>query len=182
MGILKKGLVTAILLTAILCPVRSLYAGEGAQHFYYLGTETLSGPDGIAYSVFPILVEKVHNPVKSEIIERAIEIKPGGVTDYLVRLVVQGSEFTASNEQKTISGCGKLVGLPWQWTYLKATFQSTTGHRIDDENFMSDPKVLVARKVVYDGRGKIVQYIDVTVTAIEETLFRGLLQVILPTK
>ena len=60
-------------------------------------------------------------------------------------LQVKGDSFTISDARQAIRGTGTPFGPVWHWTHFKATHEATNGVRIEDENYMTDPAVLVAR-------------------------------------
>ena len=70
-----------------------------------------------------------------------------------------------------VTGSGTLFGPEWKWTYFKAMYQATNGARIDDENFMTDPTVLVARKRISAPDGKVIGFMDITLKSITPQTF-----------
>lgn len=117
------------------------------EKMYYVGEAKLSSPTGQPRGSQAFLLEKIHDPDKSMIIERAIVVKPDHtVEEHTMTMLVKGDTFTISDAGKTIEGTGKLFGPAWKWTYFKATYQSTNGAKIEDKNFLSDPSAGVARK------------------------------------
>jgi hypothetical protein len=84
---------------------------------------------------------------------------------------VTGAAFTIADERKTIDGSGTLFGPAWRWTYFKASYRSANGAVIEDENYMTDPGVLVARKKISGPDGKVLTYMDVTLKAITPPAF-----------
>ena len=73
-------------------------------------------------------------------------------------LKVTGENFTISDARNTVHGSGTLFGPAWHWIYFKATYEATNGARIEDENYMTDPSVLVARKKIFAPNGAVVMY------------------------
>src|SRR5262245_21420012 len=51
---------------------------------------------------------------------------------------VTGNTFALNDAKGTVRSSGTLFGPDWKWTYFKATYESTNGARIEDENFMTD--------------------------------------------
>ncbi len=143
---------------------------------YYLGEETITNAAGKELGRNPLLVEKVTEPEKGLITETAIEVKgPDCVQKYSSYLTVEGNKFSLKDSTGTVTGKGEFSGEPWAWTYFKATFESTLGFQIEDENFMSDPHVLVARKkITRTITGELLFYMDATVKEISASLFKGL--------
>jgi hypothetical protein len=142
------------------------------EHMYYLGEAKLSSGDGKPYGSQILLLEKIHDSDKHLIVERAVVVKPDGTFEqYTMNMVVTGDTFTITDMAHTISGTGTLFGPPWHWTYFRATFKSTNGVTIEDENFLSDPSVGTARKKIIAPDGKVIQYMDVVLKAVTPATF-----------
>ena len=138
---------------ATLLPGRSF--GAEVQKLYYVRESKICDPSGKPYTSQVILLEKTHDPDNSVFVERAIVVKPDGQAEEFTMIhKVTGNTFTVNDTKGTITGSGTLFGPEWKWTYFKATYQATNGARIDDENFMTDPNVLVARKRISALDGK----------------------------
>src|SRR5688500_5389217 len=128
-----------LLVGALLAIAPACRAAE-TEKLYYVGEAKLSGPAGQSYGSQVILLEKVHDPDRSVIVERAIVAKPErSVEEYTMTMKVTGDSFTIADERKTIDGSGTLFGPAWRWTYFKATYRSANGAVIEDENYMTDP-------------------------------------------
>ncbi|MGI9113890.1 MAG: hypothetical protein ACR2FX_02460 [Chthoniobacterales bacterium] len=141
------------------------------EDLYYAGEARLSGEGGQPYGSQVILLHKTSDPQKSLIIERALVVKPDrSVDDYTMNLQVKGDAFTVSDAKNTIEGGGQLFGPAWHWSYFRGTYKSTTGAQIEDENYLSDPAVLVARKKITQP-GKGVVYMDIVLHAITAPTF-----------
>ena len=84
---------------------------------------------------------------------------------------VKGNTFTLDDAKGTVKGSGTLFGPAWKWTYFKGTFEATNGVRIEDENLMADPSVLVARKKLTGPDGKVIGFMDVTAKSITPQIF-----------
>jgi hypothetical protein len=146
--------------------------GAQVERMYYVGEAKLSDSSGKVYGSQVILLEKVHDPDNSQFVERAIVVKPdGNAQEFTITLKVTGNTFTANDTKGTITGSGTLFGPEWKWTYFKATYQSTNGARIEDENFMTDPNVLVGRKRISAPAGKVVGFMDITLKSITPQTF-----------
>jgi len=141
---------------------------------YYVGEATLSGEAGQAMGSQVILLEKTHDPGQNLIVERAIVVKPGGqaAEEHTMEMKVDGDRFTIKDLRNTVQGNGKLFGPAWRWTYFKAEYASANGAKIEDENYMNDPAVLVARKKISAPSGKVLMYMDVTLKAITPETFK----------
>jgi hypothetical protein len=150
------------------------------QKFYYLCDVKMSSEAGKPLGKSVLLLEKTHDPDKGRIVERAIEVRPGeAAREFVITMNVTGSTFTATDAKDTIHGTGTLFGPAWQWTYFKATFLSTNGVRIEDENFMTDPSVGCARKKVMSPDGKVLMFMDVTGKAVSQQTFEILADTLL---
>ncbi|HSZ57027.1 MAG TPA: hypothetical protein VK797_15275 [Tepidisphaeraceae bacterium] len=84
---------------------------------------------------------------------------------------MSGNSFTLKDTENTTTGAGVLFGPPWQWTCWKGSFRSSNGVQIEDENFLVDPSVGVARKKIIGPDGKVIMYMDVTMKAITPKTF-----------
>lgn len=168
------------LIALMIVPLCSRLCAAEVQKFYYLCDVKMSSEAGKPLGESVLLLEKTHDRDKRQIIERAIEVKPGQTArEFVITLNVTGSTFTAADAKGTIRGTGTLFGPAWQWTYFKATFQSTNGVRIEDENFMTDPTVGCARKKVMSPDGKVLMFMDVSGKAVSQQAFEILADTLL---
>ena len=150
----------------------SICFGAEVEKRYYVGEAKLSDPSGKVYGSQVILLEKVLDPDNSVFVERAIQVKPDGkAEEFIMNHRVKGSTFTLDDDKGMVTGSGTLFGPEWKWTYFKATYQATNGARIDDENFMTDPTVLVARKRISAPDGKVIGFMDITLKSITPQTF-----------
>jgi hypothetical protein len=142
------------------------------ERMYYVGEAKLSSASGQSYGSQAFLLEKIHDPARNLIVERAIVVKPdGSVEEFTMNMTVNGSSFTVKDTRNTIQGSGTLFGQAWHWTYFKGAYESTNGVRIEDENYMTDADVLVARKKISDRDGKVLTYMDITLKSITQQTF-----------
>lgn len=142
------------------------------EKLYYIGEAKLSSPSGQPRGSQAFLLEKIHDPEHGAIVERAIVVKPdNGVEEHTMTMKVTGDAFTISDARNTVHGSGTLFGPAWRWTYFKATYESTNGAKIEDENYMADPGVLVARKKISAPNGTVVMYMDITLKAVTGPTF-----------
>jgi hypothetical protein len=150
---------------------RVSFAAE-VEKLYYVGESKLSEASGRVYGSQVILLEKVLDPDNSVFIERAVVVKPNGdAEEFVMNHKVSGNKFSLADTKGTVTGTGTLFGPEWKWTYFKATYESTNGARIEDENFMTDPNVLVARKKISAPDGKVVGFMDITLKSITPQTF-----------
>jgi hypothetical protein len=159
-----------MILTATLLP--QICFAAPIEKLYYVGESKLSDPSGKPYTTQVILLEKVLDPDNSQFVERAIVVKADrSAEEFTMIHKVSGNTFTLADTKGRITGSGTLFGPAWKWTYFKATYESKNGARIDDENFMTDPNVLVARKRISSPDGKTIGFMDITLKAITPQTF-----------
>ena len=163
---------TAIAMAGILLAPALVLAGQ-PEKWYYVGEAKLSSAAGESMGSQVILLEKVHDPDASRIIERAIAVQPDGkAAEYTMRMTVgRESRFTLVNDARTTEGDGVLFGPAWKWTYFKAAYRTRNGIRIEDENFMTDPSLITARKKLTGPDGKVIMYMDVSLKEITPKTF-----------
>jgi hypothetical protein len=167
---------------SVLTGILLAHAGVAAasEKMYYFGQVRTSFESGQPGEAQVILLEKIHDPENNLIVERAISVKPDkSVEEYIMYMTVKGDSFTIKDNHNTISGSGKLFGPAWHWTYFKGTFESTAGVKIEDENFMSDPDSIVARKKITDLTGKVLLYMDISGRSISPQSFEILTSALL---
>jgi hypothetical protein len=105
-------------------------------------------------------------------VERAIVVKPDGkAEEFTMNHRVTGNRFTLEDPKGMVKGSGTVFGPPWKWTYFKGSFEATNGVRIEDDNFMADPSVLVARKKLTGPDGKVIGFMDGTAKSITPQTF-----------
>lgn len=139
---------------------------------YYAGEAKLTLPTGQSRGSQAFLLEKIHDPDRGTITERAVVAKPElKVEEYTMTLKVTGDTFQISDAANTVKGTGQLFGPAWKWTYFKAVYKSTNGAQIEDENYMTDPAVLVARKKIFAPNGTVIMYMDITLKAVTPATF-----------
>ena len=145
---------------------------EQVEKRYYVGEAKLSDPSGKVYGTQVILLEKVLDPDNSIFVERAIVVKPDGkAEEFTMNHRVKGNTFTLDDAKGTVKGTGTLFGPAWKWTYFKGSFEATNGARIEDENFLADPSVLVARKKISAPNGMTIGFMDITLKSITPQTF-----------
>ncbi|MBV9467737.1 MAG: hypothetical protein JO316_10405 [Abitibacteriaceae bacterium] len=167
---------------AVLCLVLFARAAGATpvEKMYYVGEAKLSSPAGQSFGSQAFLLEKTHDPDHRLIVERAIVVKPDGAVDeFTMNLQVQGDAFTIKDTKATVQGTGTLFGPAWHWTYFKAIYKSTNGAQIEDENYMTDPEVLVARKKISGPDAKVLMYMDITLKATTPKTFELLASALL---
>ena len=162
------------LLFQVLLLFSSLHTSSAAEveKWYYVGEAKLSSPSGQSRGSQAFLLEKIHDPDQNTIVERAVVVKPDqSVEEHKMTMKVAGDSFTISDTRNTVHGTGTLFGPAWHWTYFKATYDATNGARIEDENYMTDPGVLVARKKISAPNGTVVMYMDITLKVVTVPTF-----------
>jgi hypothetical protein len=163
----------ALIATLFLSP--ALTVAAPVEKFYYLGESKLSSGAGKPLGLEIMLVEKTHDPDNSLITERAIVVGADGkVNQWTVRMSVkEDNTFTLSDDTGKVSGKGTLFGPKWKWTYFEATFDAANGVQIKDENFMTDPTAVTARKKISMPNGKVM-FMEMTLKAITPQTFETL--------
>jgi hypothetical protein len=146
--------------------------GAEVEKLYYVGESKMSDPSGKPYTSQVILLEKTLDPDNSVFVERAIVVKPDGKAEqFTMNHKVKDNTFTLDDPKGMVKGSGTLFGPAWKWTYFKGSFEATNGARIEDENFMADPSVLVARKKISGPDGKTIGFMDITAKSITPQTF-----------
>lgn len=112
----------AFILTALL-PIAATQTAP--ERLCYVGKVKLSAGDGKPLGSEVILLEKLHDPSKSSITERAIVVKPDGKAEEqtMVLTVKADHTFSLVDTARTVEGTGTLFGPAWRWTYFKGTFR-----------------------------------------------------------
>ena len=168
----------AALLTVAMAAQWCLAADEVKTCF--IGEAKLSDASGKSMGSQALLVKKSENHEKDLIVETAIVVtSKGQVERRPMHLQVSGNTFTLKDDTGTISGEGALFGIPWQWTYWRGTFHAPNGIQIEDENFIADPSMAVARKKITGADGKVLMYMDVTLKSITSETFQILSRALL---
>ncbi len=158
----------------VLFAVSFLHASRAAdvEKMYYVGEAKLSNASGQPRGSQAFLLEKIHDPDQSTIVERAVIATPEkSVEQHTMTMKVKGDTFTVSDDRDSVHGSGTLFGPAWHWTYFKATCEGPGGVRIEDENYMTDPGVLVAHKKISAPDGTVVMYMDITLKLITAPTF-----------
>jgi hypothetical protein len=134
---------------------------------YFIGEAKLSTESGKPIASQALLLEKIEDREKSLMVESAIVVDAAGHAEKrTMNLKVDGDHFTLQDDTGSINGKGDLFGVPWQWTYWRGNFDAPNGVHIQDENFIADPTIAVARKKITGKDGKVLMYMDVTVKSI----------------
>lgn len=149
---------------------------------YYVGEAKLSSSDGKALGSQVYLLEKTLDREKAAITERAVIVREDGkAEEWTLRFAVkEDGTFTLTEDSKRAEGSGKLFGPAWKWTYFKATYRSTNGVQVEDENFLADESFGTARQKLIGPDGKVFLYMDISLKGITpktyEILRAGLLK------
>ncbi len=143
------------------------------EKFYFIGEAKLSTADGKPFQSQVILLEKTHDRDQSQIIERALVVKPDGKVDdeTMTLKVADDNSFTLTDNKQTIQGTGQLFGPTWKWTYFKGSFKHNTGVVIEDENFMTDDSVITARKKISGPEGRVLMYMEMSLKGVTPKTF-----------
>lgn len=162
---------TAVLSFLLFLPSVTLAAPP--EKFYFIGEAKLSLADGKPFQSQVILLEKTHDRDQSQIVERALVVKPDGKVDdeTMILQVSDDNSFTLTDAKKTIHGKGELFGPMWKWTYFKGTFKHDTGIVIEDENFMTDDSVITARKRITGPGGRTLMIMEMSLKGVTPATF-----------
>jgi hypothetical protein len=140
---------------------------------YFIGEAKLSDGSGKSMGSQALLLEKIEDREKSQLVESAIVVKPDDAAEKrTMTLKVDGDHFTLQDDAGSINGKGDLFGIPWQWTYWRGNFDAPNGIHIQDENYIADPTIAVARKKITGKDGKVLMYMDVTMKSITPETYR----------
>ena len=172
---------TAIsLVLIVLVPVLAL--AEPPVKLYYVGEAKLNSATGKPMGSQVYLLEKTLDRDKATITERAVIVREDGkAEEWTLRFAVkEDGTFTLTEDAKRAEGSGKLFGPAWKWTYFKATYKSTNGVQVEDENFMADESFGTARQKLTGPDNKVFMYMDLSLKSITpktyEILRAGLLK------
>lgn len=142
------------------------------EKLYYVGEAVLSSPSGQSRGSQAFLLEKTNDPVRNTMVERAVVVKEDqSVEEYTITMKVKGDTFTIADAHNTVHGSGKLFGPAWHWSYFKGAYEAIDGTRIEDENYMADPNILVARKKISSPDGAALMYMDITLKMVTGSTF-----------
>src|SRR5438445_9296108 len=152
----------------LLVLVPSFALAEPPVKLYYVGEAKVSSADGKPMGSQVYLLEKTLDRDKSMITERPVIVQEDGrVQEWTLRFTVkEDNTFTLTEDSKKADGSGKLFGPAWKWTYFKATYKSTNGIQVEDENFLSDESFGTARQKLTRPDGKVIMYMDISFRSI----------------
>jgi hypothetical protein len=158
---------TAIsLIVIVLAPALAL--ADPPVKLYYVGEAKVSSADGKPLGSQVYLLEKTLDRDKATITERAVIVREdGSAQEWTLRFAVkEDGTFTLTEDSKKAEGSGKLFGPAWKWTYFKATYKSTDGVQVEDENFLADDSFGTARQKLTGADGKVFMYMDISLKSI----------------
>jgi hypothetical protein len=146
----------------------ALVLADPPVDLYYVGEAKISSPAGKPLGSQVYLLEKTLNRDKATITERALIVREDGkAEEWSLRFAVkENGTFTLTEDSKRAEGTGKLFGPAWKWTYFKATYKSTNGIEIEDENYMADDSFGTARQKLTGPDGKVFMYMDIGLKSI----------------
>src|SRR6266850_751632 len=154
------------LVIIVLAPALAL--ADPPVKLHYVGEAKISSADGKPMGSQVYLLEKTLDRDKATITERALIVQEDGkVQEWTLRFAVkEDNTFTLTEDSKKAEGSGKLFGPAWKWTYFKATYKSTNGIQVEDENFMADESFGTARQKLTRPDGKVIMYMDISFRSI----------------
>ena len=153
---------------AVLVLVPALALAEPPVKLYYVGEAKVSSADGKPMGSQVYLLEKTLDRDKATITERALIVREDGkAEEWTLRFAVkEDNTFTLTEDSKRAEGSGKLFGPAWKWTYFKATYKSTSGVQVEDENFLADDSFGTARQKLTGPDNKVFMYMDISLKGI----------------
>lgn len=156
-----------------LCLLPSLAIAAPPEKFHFIGEAKLSLADGKPFQSQVILLEKIHDRERSQIVERALVVKPDGKVDdeIMILQISDDNSFTLTDAKKTFEGKGELFGPAWKWTYFKGSFKHNTGIVVEDENFMTDDSVITARKRITGPAGHTLMIMEMSLKSVTPSTF-----------
>jgi hypothetical protein len=171
---------TVIVAVVVLVPASA--RAETPVKLYYVGEAKVSSAEGKPMGSQVYLLEKTLDRDKSMITERAVLVRADGTAEeWTMRFAVkEDNTFALTEDSKRVTGSGKLFGPAWKWTYFKATYKSTNGVMVEDENFLADESFGTARQKLTGPDDKVFMYLDISLKGITpktyEILRAGLLK------
>jgi hypothetical protein len=152
---------TAISVLVVFLVAASALATEPVVR-YYVAEAKFSSADGKPLASEVFVLKRVVDRDKSAIIEQPIIVdQKGKAVEWTLRFAVkEDGTFTLTEDSKRVEGKGKFFGPAWKWTYFKATYKTTEGIEIEDENFLLDESLGVARQKVMGKDKKVLMYRD----------------------
>jgi hypothetical protein len=154
------------LVVLALLPASAL--AEPPVKLYYVGEAKVSSANGKSLGSQVYLLEKVLDRDKAAITERAVIVREDGkAEEWTLRFAVkEDGTFTLTEDSKRAEGSGALFGPAWKWTYFKATYKSSNGVQVEDENFLADESFGTARQKLTGPDGKVFMYMDISLRTI----------------
>src|SRR5437588_4654033 len=130
---------TAIALVVLVLAPAAVVA-EPPVKLYYVGEAKVSSADGKVMGSQVYLLEKTLDRDQATITERAVIVREDGkAEEWTLRFAVkEDGTFTLPEDAKRAEGSGSLFGPAWKRTYFKATYKSSNGVQVEDENFLAD--------------------------------------------
>ena len=171
----------AISMVIVAC-VPAWALAEPVVKLYYVGEAKLSSAAGEPMGSQVILLEKTWDRDQATVTERAVIVRPNEkAEEWTMRFAVKDDNtFTLKEDSGKAQGSGRLFGPAWKWTYFKATYKTTSGVQVEDENFLADESFGTARQKLTGPDGKVMMYMDLSLKGITpktyEILRAGLLK------
>src|SRR5438874_5389443 len=168
--------------SAVVVLMPALALADPPVKLYYVGEAKVSSADGKVMGSQVYLLEKTLDRDKAAVTERAVIVREDGkAEEWTMRFAVKkDNTFTLTEDSKRAEGSGKLFGPAWKWTYFKATYKSTNGVQVEDENFLADESFGTARQKLTGPDNKVLMYMDISLKGITpktyEILRAGLLK------
>jgi hypothetical protein len=127
---------------------------------YYLGESKMTTPEGKLLRTSLSLVKRVVNPKASRIEEYVLSVDEQASKAFVVTLEVKGAKFTVSDQSKSLTGEGELVGEAWKWKEWKSVTKLAGGAgTVTSEDKLTEGG-LAAKKTFVGADGKVALLFD----------------------
>jgi hypothetical protein len=159
---------SAISLVIVFLTASATVLADEPVKLYYVGEAKISSADGKPLGSRVYVLEKILDRDKGTITERPVIVSADGkAEEWTLRFAVkEDNTFILTEDSKRAEGSGKLFGPAWKWTYFKATYKSTSGVQVEDENFLADESFGTARQKLTGADGKVLLYLDISLKSI----------------
>lgn len=156
---------------------------EAPVHKYFKGTDTVYRADGqtVIFSD-TYYCDRWAVQAAGLMNENAVMVLANGTASsyhVVMSISADGSNFTITNDDKTLTGSGNFVGKPWAWTGMTGKFVQSNGTYVEDSNIISD-SLIAGIKKIYSASGVLEGYDVATLTPTTVDDFNSALQKVTP--
>jgi hypothetical protein len=165
--------VSLLLTTSVNRPASAAQPAE-TETSYYLGESKMTTPDGKLIRTSLSLVKRVLNKTAGRIEEHVLSINEKDSKAFVVTLEVKDSKFTVSEQSKSFTGEGELVGEAWKWKEWKSVTKLAGGAgTVTSEDKITD-RGLIAKKSFAGADGKVALLFDESLAPISQKSYEVL--------